>query len=283
MLSWGISWSNAKILGEYFSPTTIMFWRFLIATISLIPFLFFIKFDMGKIKSQSIKIILASTLLCFYNYCYFKGTQIGLAGVGGVLVTTLMPVITTIITILIYKNRIHLNIKIGILLGLFSGILLLKLWQYDFNQLIKSGNIFFILGAFSWSILTLVTQSITKEIPSIIFSIILFSISTLLIFISNPQTASMQFFIEDLRFWIHFLFVTIGAMSFGTVAYFYATQKLGATIASSFTFLVPVSAIIFSIILLNEIPDITSWLGCIFAVLSVVIINLPKKINLLRM
>lgn len=277
MLSWGISWSNAKILGEYFSSPTIMFWRFLIASLALSPFLFIFKIERDKIKSQFLKIILSSILLCFYNYCYFQGTHLGLAGIGGVLVTTLMPVFTIILTILIFNKRVENNVKIGIILGIISGILLLKLWHYDYSQLIKSGNIYFILGAFSWSVLTIFTQKITNNIPSIIYSVILFSISSIMVFLFSPQSADLNVFQADYRFLIHFLSVTIGALSFGTVSYFYATQKLGASIASSFTFLVPVSAIIFSIIILNEIPDKISWIGCIIAVFSVVIINLPQN------
>jgi len=273
MFSWGVSWSNAKILGEYFSPTTIMFWRFLIASIILFPFLFLLKIDKNKIKSQFFKIILASILLCLYNYCYFQGTRIGLAGIGGVLVTTLMPVITTILTIIFFRKKIELNIKIGIIFGLISGILLLKIWNYDIIQLINNGNIYFLLGAFFWSILTFLTQNITKEINAIIYSIILFSFSAIFILIFIPESFDYKIFESEFRFWVHFLSVTIFAMAFGTVAYFYATQELGATISSSFTFLVPVSAIIFSIMLLDEIPDNISWIGCIMAIISVILIN----------
>tara|TARA_S200000501_G_scaffold374242_2_gene423301 strand:+ start:110 stop:940 length:831 start_codon:yes stop_codon:yes gene_type:complete len=273
MLLWGLSWSNAKILGQYHPPTTIMFWRFLFATLTLIPFLFIIKFDRYKLKSEFPKLLIASIIFCLYNFFYFKGTQLGYAGIGGVLVTTLMPIITTLLSIFLYKKRIQLNIKIGILIGLVSAILLLRIWKYNLNDLINSGNIYFILGAIFWSILTLLTHSITKMIPSLIYSAFLFSISTVIILFSTPKSLDINFFQSSLYFWIHFISISIGAMAFGTVAYFYATQKLGATLASSFTFLVPVSAIFFSIILLNEIPDIISTIGCITAVLSVFIIN----------
>ena len=83
----------------------------------------------------------------------------------------------------------------------------------------------------------------------------------------------LSIFTNDIRFWLHFISVTIGAMAFGTVAFFYATQKLGAQSSSSFTFLVPVSALIFAMLLLNEIPNWVSWAGCTIAILSVYIIN----------
>ena len=33
MITWGLSWTNAKILGTYADPPLIMFWRFVIASI----------------------------------------------------------------------------------------------------------------------------------------------------------------------------------------------------------------------------------------------------------
>lgn len=278
MLFWGLSWSNAKILGNYYPPLTIMFWRFLFASIVLIPIVFYQKVNWDKIKVNILELLCASILLTFYNFCYFKGTQVGLAGIGGVLVTTTVPILTTFLSLFIYKNKLFYNVKIGVLLGLISGVILLKLWNYSFENLLLSGNIYFILGAIIWSGLTILTQKITKEIHSLHFSIFIFSFSTILILIISPNSFNLEMFNTDMRFWLNFLSVTIGAMAFGTVAFFYATQKLGAHKASSFTFLVPVSAISFSIILLNEIPDNLSLLGCAIAILAVIIINLPQNL-----
>jgi len=277
MLLWGLSWSNAKILGNYFPPLTIMFWRFFIASIVLLPIVFYQKVNWDIIKLNIMELLFASILLTSYNFCYFKGTQIGLAGIGGVLVTTTVPILTTILSLIIYKNKLLFNVKVGVFFGLISGVILLKLWNYSFENLLISGNIYFILGAIIWSVLTILTQKLTKEIHSLHFSIVIFSISTLLIYIISSNSINLDIFKAGKSFWYNFLSVTVGAMAFGTVAFFYATQKLGAHKASSFTFLVPVSAITFSIILLNEIPDNLSLLGCVLAIFAVIIINLPRK------
>lgn len=276
MLFWGLSWSNAKILGSYYPPITIMFWRCLFATIVLIPFILKFRINWTKIKNQLVRLLFASVLLTLYNYCYFKGTQLGVAGIGGVLVTTMVPIFTTILSTIIFKTKINKNVKLGISLGLLSGTILLNLWKYDIETLILSGNIFFISGAILWSILTILTQKITIEIPSLHFSFLIFFFSSIITFLCSPFSIDFSIFNSDINFWLNFISVTFGAMAYGTVAFFYATQKLGATVASSFTFLVPVSAIIFSIILLNEIPDLISMIGCAIAISAVIIINYPK-------
>ena len=43
MLSWGLSWTNAKLVGQYADAPLIMVWRFLIAAISIAPILLITK------------------------------------------------------------------------------------------------------------------------------------------------------------------------------------------------------------------------------------------------
>ena len=50
--------------------------------------------------------MIASICLVGYNYNYLKGTQLGLAGIGGVIVPTLSPLITTILAIFILNQSI---------------------------------------------------------------------------------------------------------------------------------------------------------------------------------
>ena len=73
------------------------------------------------------------------------------------------------------------------------------------------------------------------------------------------------------------LFVSIGAIVFGTTVYFYGTVVLGADKASAFIFIVPVSAILFSIILLGESLEISTAGGGILAMSAVYLINNKPK------
>ena len=63
-------------------------------------------------------------------------------------------------------------------------------------------------------------------------------------------------------------------MSFGTVAFFYAIKYLGSHKAGTFVFIVPASALGFSIWILNEIPDLIAFIGSVLAMIAVFIINL---------
>jgi len=72
-----------------------MFWRFVIASICF--FFIVVAKESLKISTKVIPIIFINSIfMVLYNFFYFKGTQIGFAGTGGVLVTTLNPILTSI-------------------------------------------------------------------------------------------------------------------------------------------------------------------------------------------
>ena len=54
------------------------------------------------LPGKALKYVLsASLLIIFYNYNYLKGTQIGMSGLGGVIVPTVSPIITFVLSSLL--------------------------------------------------------------------------------------------------------------------------------------------------------------------------------------
>ena len=94
MVTWGLSLTNAKILGNYGNAQLIMLWRFFFATLSFAPIVWW-SGNSYKIPRGSIRFIAVNALcMVSYNYFYFRGTQIGFAGAGGVLVLSLIHIWT---------------------------------------------------------------------------------------------------------------------------------------------------------------------------------------------
>ena len=86
--------------------------------------------------------------MVLYNYFYFKGTQIGLAGTGGVLVTTMNPILTVTFSSLFFQEAIPKKGILGLFLGFLSGSLILRLWEVNLFSFYNSGNLLFILASF---------------------------------------------------------------------------------------------------------------------------------------
>ena len=274
MITWGYSWVGAKILGPYGHVSTKIFLRFFFASIALIPILLKYRIPFRIDKKGFIFILWNSISLCSYNYFYFKSTHMGLAGVGGVLVTTLNPILTSLF-VFSFLDRSSAKLKefVGLIMGLTGGGIIMRLWEMDIALMISSGNIFYILASCSWVSVTIASQKSKTHIHFLTFSFWSF-LSASLFSLSFCEIESISQTINyDSIYWLNIFLLSIVVMSFANTMYFFASSKIGAVKASSYIFVVPLTAIIFSKIILNEQVLYTTVLGGILSVIAVYLIN----------
>ena len=271
MITWGLSWTNAKILGTYADPPLIMFWRFVIASIC---FFFIIVREPFKIPMKIIPIIIINSIfMVLYNFFYFKGTQIGLAGAGGVLVTTLNPILTSIFSRIFKYDKLPKKDWAGLFIGLLAGGIILRFWNLNFFSFYNSGNLFFIMASLSWVAVTITTSKSNEKISFSSYSFWTFLSSALISLALVPNNSLFSIITFDLIFWFNLIILSVFAMAFGTSIYFYGSAKLGPKKASSYIFLVPCTAILFSMYILNEPFQLSTILGGGLGAFSVYIIN----------
>lgn len=273
MLSWGFSWTNAKLVGQYSDAPLIMVWRFLLATISIAPILIIAKISFFFEKNNFLLIFLNSLFMVSYNYFYFRGTQVGLAGAGGVLVTTLNPVLTLIISAAIYNIKTSKKDILGLVFGLISGALIIRFWELDMTSLLKSGNLFFILASISWVCVTIITSYSKERLSFMSYSFWSFLFAFILCIPLAYEQNLLSVFEFDWIFWINLLFLSCIAMSFGTSIYFLASSELGPKKASAYIFLVPITAMGFAMIFLLEDLQASTLIGGLFGIYAVYLIN----------
>jgi len=270
MFSWALAWTNAKIVGEYLSFYNLVFFRFLLGFLSLLPFIIIKKNPFPKMVD--LKYILIPSLLFFvYNIAFFKGTHYGLAGTGGVLVTTLNPLCTILIMSLINKRIIKKEV-VGIFLGVIGGIIIMNLHKEGMVNILNSNNIYFIICAITWGVMTVSVNYAQKRINPYIF-ICLCYLFTMIISIPFTNLEELNMSDLDFRFYFNFFLVSIGAMSFGTSIYIYSTPILGPAKVSVFIFSVPFIAMGTAYLVLNEPFTINIVIGGLLSLLSIYIIN----------
>ena len=270
MFSWAIAWTNAKIVGEYLSFYNLVFFRFLLGFFSLLPFIIIKKNPFPKMVD--LKYILIPSLLFFvYNIAFFKGTHYGLAGTGGVLVTTLNPLCTILIMSLINKRIIKKEV-VGMFLGVIGGIIIMNLHKEGMVNILNSNNIYFIICAITWGVMTVSVNYAQKRINPYIF-ICLCYLFTMIISFPFTNLGELNMSDLDFRFYFNFFLVSIGAMSFGTSIYIYSTPILGPAKVSVFIFSVPFIAMGTAYIVLNEPFTINIVIGGLLSLLSIYIVN----------
>ena len=273
MMTWGLSWTNGKILGNYDNIEIIILWRFFFAALFFFPILIYAKVSKLPPLRSLPYIILNALFIILYNIFYFAGTKYGYASTGGVLVTTLNPILTTIFLGLIFKKRIPKKDWGALLLGVIGSSLVIQAWQINPSSFIKTGNIYFLGASLSWVCVTINTSISKKYINYMTYTFWSFLFGFIISVLFVPNKNIFIVFDYDWIFWMNLLTISIGAMAFGQSIYFKATSVLGPKRASSYILMVPVTAVFFAIILLGESINSFIILGGSLSLVAILIIN----------
>jgi drug/metabolite transporter (DMT)-like permease len=277
MFCWGISWPVGKILASYGASENMAFLRFALTFLSLLLILFFTKEKLFISKNGWWILIGASICMTLYGYLFLEGLNHGKAGAGGVLVTTLNPIITYAVTMLISLKAPSGKEITGLLIGLVAGAVLVKVWVNG-ASILETGNLYFVSATITWAILSKFTALSHRYGSPVSFSLWMYGICSLfMLFFTDNHTTFTILKESDVKFWISLFFSATITTSLATTFYFYATTKIGANKASGYIFMVPLSAAIGSWIILDELPLWNTLLGGLLGILAVYILNKGGK------
>ena len=273
MATWGLSWTNAKVLSDYGPSSVVAFWRFFFSSITMIPVLWLTGNDF-RVTRQGMKYIFpGAVFISLYNIFFFVGTDRGSASVGGIIVPTFNPIITFIISVLLLKQVFYRKDIMGLVLGFTGGVIVLQAWTLSLEQMIANGNLFFICASISWGIMSIISGRSHGHVSTLSFSFWVYTISALIYLGATWNKDILLIFTYDWIFWVNMFFLSAGAMVFGTTVYFLGTTRLGPEKASSFIFMVPVTALLFSVLLIGERLEVTTMIGGIMTMTAVYLIN----------
>ena len=273
MIIWGGSWVSAKAIADTLPPETLTFWRFIITFISLAPILLFLKEPVRLNRHGLVYTILGSVFMGLYLYVFFKGLTYGFAGAAGVLVTTMIPIITFALSVLFFRRSISARDFLGLTLGVIGGGIILQVWTLDANKIFMHGNLYFLLGAVLWALLTICSQKSGSSISPLFFNLFTSGFCAVLFFFLCLAHGTLSIAGQDNLFWFNMIYLSVISSGLATTVYFFASNRLGSHRASSFVFLVPSSAVVFSWFFLGEQPRVSTIVGGLTAIIAVYLIN----------
>jgi drug/metabolite transporter (DMT)-like permease len=272
MLGWGSSWVNVKVLSSYINEYQMMFLRFGITAISMLPVIIFLKKSFKIDKKTAFIALIAAIANILYMKFFFLGTKLGSAGLGGALVTTLVPINTFLIMALFFGKKIKNIDFFALILGGFGVMMMLGIWSMPSSMILTKYNFYFILASIFWPILTIISSKNTLVSP-IVFVFYMYTLTTILSFIFFIDISFVKNIQYDNLFLLNILLISIGGTTFATSIYFIGIEKLGTNEVSSFIFLVPFFAIALSAIFLKENIGLHVVIGTIMTVIAVSILN----------
>lgn len=269
---WGVSFvSTSKLLDAGIQPTEIYIIRFVIAYLVILALTF------RKITSDSLKdeVLFMICGLCGGSIYYIgENTALQYTLVTNVsLLVTLSPIITVLLTKMMYKTE---QLSKGFIVGsiiAFIGVACV-IFNSSFNIEVKPlGDLLSIFAAVSFAIYCIVVKKLNARYDTLFISrkIFFYGVVTALPFLTI-QDHFMDFAIlKEPVVWMHILFLGVVCSMLAFILWNEAINKLGASRASNYLYFSPLITLIASVWLLNENVSIVGYIGCALTIGGVIV------------
>ena len=165
----------------------------------------------------------------------------------------------------------------GMSLGFIGGLIMLEVGFISSETFFSKGNTFYILASLIWAFVTMLSQASHKYLHPVHYSFAIAFIGTIIAFFGTLHVDLMIVFSQGLSFWIALVFLGIFGQTIATTIYYIASGRLGSSQASSFMFIVPLTALLLANLILDEALETHILIGGAISLLSVYLINKKSK------
>ncbi|MFE4898500.1 DMT family transporter [Peribacillus butanolivorans] len=271
---WGVNWPLSKMALNYTPP--ILF----AGTRTILGGLILLIFALPRYKKLRFKKTWHFYLIsAFLNIILFYGLQtVGLGFAPAGLFSAIVFIEPVLLGIFcwIWLGESMYGLKIiGLILG-FAGVAIISAGGFTGN--VSAIGIILALGsALSWGLGTVFIKKTGDRVDSIwmvTLQLIMGGIFLLSVGSSVESWSNIQW---KFPFIINLLFISIFVIAFGWLAFFTLVGSGEASKVGSFTFLIPLIAILCSSFMLHEKITLNLLVGLVFILISILFVNIKLK------
>lgn len=283
---WGASWPWGKVVAQTMPPLAGTAARCAVAGAVLLPWLLHTK-GLAPLRAlaprQWLGLAAAAMLgIWGYSVCFMYALQLAPAGRGSVVIT-LNPVVTLVLAVWLFKERINTLIALGMALavtGALSAITGGQPWQL-FTGGVGKGE-WLLLGCVAcWASYTLLGRVVLAGVDA-------FCATTVMVWLGGLALAATSLAVEGPTAWQHMaqapasswqavLALGLLGTALAYVWYFDGVKALGAGNASAYIALVPVFGLGFASIWLGEPLSPALLLGGAMAISGMVLMYWGRR------
>lgn len=280
MLVWGGTFTSARMLGNELEPAISALIRFFLASTVLLFLLYLKEGGFPRVSKKQFLGLLGMGIsgIAMYNLLFFYGLVHAEAGRGS-LITATNPLLTALGAAFLFKERFTPVRIIGFILCVMGAILIIT--RGDINQLVSDGigigELAFIGCAFSWATYTLIGRFVSNGLSSLLVITYASCIGTIILFIFALLTKGTELFniISHLSVnaGLHLLYLAILATVIGFVWFQEGVKILGAAKAAVFIYFMPVSALFWAYLILDEKLTLMLAIGAALVISGIYLVN----------
>lgn len=291
-LFWAMAFVYGHEIVKEIPAVAASFFRFSIASVVMV--IFMLKKKSWKIKSLELPknrgdwfmVIISGFIGIFLYNVFFMYGLLYVPAVRAATIIPTNPVFIAILAFIFYREPFGLKKVTGMALALIGALLVVakgNLALMGFDQFSRYDLL--LLGALiCWVLYVFISKHLLKTYESLEFNTWAFIAGALFLGLLSPFTGG--FFGElgvsniSLISWLGLVCLGVGSSALAYIWYFDGQNAVGVVRSAVFICLVPVLAMILSIIFLGEKTILSDWLGVVCVSLGIYLVNLPTNKSL---
>jgi drug/metabolite transporter (DMT)-like permease len=270
VLLWSSNWVVMKSGLRVVGPVNFVMQRLLFSSIALFPFLVHLREKIPRDRDTWLKLV----LLGITTAAGMLSTNIGLvyekSGISAVLTYT-QPLFVFCLAVLFLQESGGVKRLLGVIIG-FSGVALLYLGRDLSFAAISYSVLFLLLGAFSWAVSTVYYKRLLSHVNPIVTNTVQSMFGIILLSVPAVAFEGLSFSMTGTYVFIIF-YMSVCASAIAFTLWFFLINQEEATVVSASSFIVPMFALIFGWLFLQETVELKSALGFIFILAGLYLVH----------
>ena len=263
MVIWGSDYPFAKIVMREVSPLAFSAMRTLLATLICLPFLIRQEKDWSVSRRHLLELILISFLGIFLNRVLWSvGLNLTSASNSGLLSAT-SPIFVLLLSFLFWRTEVTLRGALGTFMAFVGVFLVIEGdWKgWDMKSETFRGDLIIIGSAILWALFNVLTKPLLRRYSSLKVAAYMMVIGSVLYLPFLPNEKGGGWMEISWLAWFGVLYVAIMGNGLAYFLWIRGIQKIGPVRTMLYQYIMPITAILFSIPFLNEILTATQIWG----------------------
>jgi drug/metabolite transporter (DMT)-like permease len=286
IIFWGSSFVIVKIaLNEGMTPVSIATFRFLVAGLLFSVVLLFRTKRRNGYKHIDVKdlpkvLFLALSGVTFFFTAQYTGIQMAGAAIAAILVCFLAPILITILSTKILKEKLSRKQFLGIMMAAIGTLTVITggTLSLQFDESARTsfffGSLILFSTPFLWTAYSIYGKKIVENYnPLLIVTYVTVLGAICLIPFSLFENSLQQVFILSINSWLAILYLSITCSVIGYYIWFYVIEQVGAAITSTFLFAEPLITVLFAVMFVGEEVTFSLLMGGILIFTGVYLVT----------
>ncbi len=252
------------------TTNSLLFFRFFIATVVMLPIALLQKRNFPKGKDLCILVAMGAIGYAGQSYCYFKALTIIPPSLVAILLY-LYPVIVAVMSVFLLNETFSKNKIVALCLATFGTVLVIGL-NTDGNI---TGIMLGMGAALIYSVYTIAGAKVMKRNDIFTSTLVVIASAACFYFVCNVKTGF--FFPDTIGYWLNITAIAIISTVIAIYTYFHGMKFTGASNAAMLSTFEPVTTMILAFVFLDQYIGWLQITGAVFILSSAVIIAVNPK------